>query len=441
MTRYPLALLCAFILSVLFFGCRNETSDHHVHDKATKHTRMAVSDVADAHSSLSDEDSSSATSPSNAVIDQKTIDEILTQGLPSFMTEKDVVPVDRLVLLGDADAEEQTQIQAAFDAFKKAVLAYDPDAVQWLSDDSIQYYKYMLDLTRVAVFSPMHYDRVKSKLPHGLRTNIELLKDRLSASFIEQATPEALYQTAFQQGWIGYRSFQTASIGQIKAYDRSGERYFAGDFLYQGSQADKYVLRMGFIRTPDGIHIDLTPLFIGLEQAIEQMIQSEHISAEMALQDTVLLSQQSMAPEQWRFYQNPDQGFAIKFPKPPTEQQIEPNAVFSVLDHRYGQFGVVVDHCKHDCPTGDDIRQKRYLSQNIKALQGKSPDCRHSTIGDHFVVYCKFDIPDQHATMLQATVFLSDRVFRVFNQAPSQRFDLDTAQYFLNSFRFLNHAE
>lgn len=441
MTRYINALLCVFVLSGLFLGCRNETPGNQAHDTATNTTINAKADEVSAPSSLSHDASPKAPSSPNVAFDQKTIDEILNQGLPSFMTEKDVVPVDRLVLLGDADTEEQTQIQSAFDAFQKAVLAYDPDAVRWLSDDSIQYYKYMLDLTRVAVFSPMHYDRVKSKLPHGLRTNIELLKDRLSASFIEQATPEALYRTAFQQGWIGYRSFQTASLGQIKAYDRSGERYFAGDFLYQGSQTDKYVLRMGFVRNSNGIRIDLTPLFIGLEQAIEQMIQSEHVSAETALQDTVLLSQQSMTPEQWRYYQNPDQGFAIKFPKPPTEQQIEPNAVFSVMDHRYGQFGVVVDHCKQNCPTGDDKRQKRYISQTIHDFQGKSPDCRHSSIGDHFVVYCKFDIPDQHATMLQATLFLSDRIFRIFNQAPSQRFDLDTAQYFLDSFRFLNRDE
>ena len=413
------------------WGCRQEMP-HSEHENSASKPDLKASTASNNDSSATAQKTPPAQSDH-----LKIVESVLENTLPSFMTEKDVVPVDQLVLLGDATPEEQENVKRLFEQFKTAVLEYKPDAVQYLSDDSIEYYKYMLELARVAVFSPEHYARIQAKLPYGLKTNIELIKQRLSPDFIKSATPQQLYRTAFEQGWIGYRSFQTAAVNNIKAYNRDGKRYLAGDFNYDHSQHDQFILRLGFV--PDekgGFKVDLTPLFIGIEQSIEKLIQTGQMDPDAAMLDTVEKTQQNMTPSQWPVYENQEFGFSIRFPKPPTSVKDGNTAIFSATDHRFGQFSVSIHQCDHTCPTGDEALEKRFIAQSIRALDGKDLDCRQSRVGQNHVVYCKFSIPQHHATMLKATLFLKDRIYQVFNQAPDDRFDVDVAQSFLDTFSY-----
>lgn len=422
---------------------RNTALTSQTHTEPTpsseKHGQSPTSDIKNNTDALPPSDSkpSASDSPQNSSLQGiRVVESVIENTLPSFMTPRDVVAVEQLILSGSVTPDEQKAVMLAFDQFKSAVLAYDAEAVQLLSDDSIEYYKNMLDLARVAVFSPQHYERIKTKLPYGLKTNIELLKQRISPEFIEHATPQKLYQVAFEQGWIGYRSFQTASLDNLQAYDRSGQRYLTGDFIYDKSTKDKFVLRLGFVPTPQGIKIDLTPLFVGIEQAIEQMIQSGEMDAESSFIETVSQAQQNLEQTHWPVYENKTYAFAVQFPKPPTEQTLDSKTVFTSIDHRYGQFSVIIDPCGNACPTGNDKLEKQYISKAVRELQGTHPDCRQAMVGQNHVVFCKFDVPQHDAVMMEATIFSKDRVLKAFNQAPAHRFDLDVAQTFLNSFRY-----
>ena len=429
-----------YILS-LMIGIFSTSCNHNVERSQNDDSSQVI--VADAHAPIPQIHNNNI--PQNTIPAGVRILEDATpeNTLPSFFDKSKFVQADKLVKTGYATPEEELTLRSLFRQFQTAVLTYDPNAVHFLSDSSIQYYDNLLKVVKLATFDPKSYNVTKNNIPIGVRTNAEIIKTRLSTEFIAKATPVELYQTAFQQGWIGHNTFQSASVDNFQAFDNNGKRYITADFYYDGTVKDEFVARIGFTKDTDSWKVDLLPIFMAIEKAIELKVQQGKIKPDVSIDATVQETQKNLDQDNWPPFSSNIYNFIAHFPNTPVHQN-DPKLhvdAFTVSDHRYGQFGVLIQHFDLNDPLNPyqkpDV-ERAYISNAIKSLNGSSPDCRQTTHGSDHAVYCYFDADGQTSKILIATFVTPNKSFRVFNQAPNALFNLDVAQKFIASFDYSN---
>ncbi len=364
---------------------------------------------------------------------------IVENELPSFADPTRLTQVDTPIPLGPATEEETDAVKSLFADLRARVLRYDRSATDLLGQPSFDYYQNMIEAAKFAVGAPAQYEKFVYNLPIGVRANIEMMKKRLSREFIFTTTPQGLYQLAFEQGWIGYKPFQTASLDNVQAYQKGKTRYLAADFYYEGTIKDKSITRIGFVKENDVWRVDLTPVFVAIDQAIEKRVKEANLDIEGSLDLSIEITENATSPEQWPVYTDAKLKFSAKFPKPPVTRDLTTMQIVSVMDHRYGQFIVRIINLDADSsynPAKDENAARSFLTTMHKQLGASAPDCRKANNVKDKTVYCKFDVPEQKSTVLCATVFQSERILQIMNQAPSNRFDLDVAQNFVNSLSY-----
>ena len=153
-------------VTLLFFGLllcvtscdRNTSLTSQTHTEPSpsseKHVQSPTSDTKDDMGSRPPSDSKPSASDlaqDSSLQGIRVVESVIENTLPSFMTPRDVVAVEQLILSGSVTPDEQKAVMLAFDQFRSAVLAYDAEAVQLLSDDSIEYYKNMLTVVTINI--------------------------------------------------------------------------------------------------------------------------------------------------------------------------------------------------------------------------------------------------------------------------------------------------
>ena len=160
---------------------------------------------------------------------------------------------------------------------------------------------------------------------------------------------------------------------------------------------------------------------------------------EESIKLTVDENEKSLQPDQWPVHTEDELQFSAKFPKTPVRQTEDKTSVISAMDHRYGQFMVIVNSYSPGDklnPSTDIRMEKLFIKNMLQEFGAAAPDCRQAPINTTRVVYCKFDVPAEKSTVLVASIFLPERTLRILNQAPSDSFNLDVAQMFVNSLEF-----
>ncbi len=369
----------------------------------------------------------------------RIVETTVQNNLPSFIDGDKLIGPAQPTLLGRATVNEEIEIRKVFFAFRDSLLAYDPNTVNYLAKPSLEYYDYLIQVAKLAAFNHDEYEKTKRNIPIGVRTNAEIILARLSPEFIKTTTPEQLYRLAFKEGWIGHKTFQSASIDNIQAFDNKGSRYITGDFYYEGTVKDEFVARIAFVLENDVWKVDLMPIFIAIEQAIENHVQQGKLNPEAVAADAVEATQKNLAQDNWPLYTSAVYKFSVRFPKSPLIQKDNAIDVLTASDHRYGQFGVMIEYFDKDDPKNPYAQpeiERKYISQFVFGLGAQKPDCRPTTHKQDKAVYCLFKVPEQNATMLVATFISETRTFRVFNQAPDSMFNLDVAQKFVSTFDY-----
>jgi len=342
--------------------------------------------------------------------------------------------------LGPVTAEEKKAIQSVFRNFKVAVLSYKgTTATRYLAQSSLTYYAHLLTAARTALNSPKDFERLSPQLSPALRANIAVIIERLSYDFIMKATPEALYEVAFNQGWIGYQTFQTASLDNLQAFDANGKRYVTGDLYYEGTIDDKHITRLGFWHEDDTWRIDLTTIFVAVDQAIQTMINKDGLDADALVKEAIQDSQARLLPQNWPPFISKTDSFTVRFPRDPLYEEVHHEGVYSAQHHRYGQFLVNVsrlDPSDLNSPYHHPETRKTVVTDWLMALGSDKPDCSQRITESFVTVQCAFSIPQEHTRGLATWVFNPQHRYLIANYGRDTQFDLETAQHFIHSFAF-----
>ena len=341
--------------------------------------------------------------------------------------------------VGDATPEEIAQIRDVFATFRGHVMAYRGDeAAQMLSESSLQYYEKLIRTARTAIHHPDDYRVLSPHLSPSVRTTVELMKSRLSADFLDTATPTAVYATAFKQGWIGYKSMTTASLGQFAAYDNMGKRYVTADFYYAGTFDDKLIMRIAFVKENGAWKVDLVPIFIAVDQTIRDFIEEKQLNEELSLEKTVQDSQDALEPAQWKMYSYQQGHFAIRFPRPPEIHDEATERVFTSSHYRYGQFVVIASTYPNtpDSPKNNKTARDRAIVSFLHPMGASRPECSSSTLDGDMIVRCNVTFPSHESRGIAVWVFADERQYVLFNQARNDAFSDQAAKAFLDSFTY-----
>lgn len=350
--------------------------------------------------------------------------------------EIDLPPVPDFMAVNEAD---RAALREVFSEFKRNVQAYrGREAAQMLSASSLQYYEKLLETARIALHRPRDYEAIAQKLSPSIRTNVELILSRLSAEFIESADAVALYEVAFNQGWIGYKTLSTASIDNFTSYQYRGHRYITADFYYEGTVEDRQVMRIAFVRENDAWKVDLTPILVAVDQTIQKFAASTGADADLSLQRTVDNAQKSLEPENWSVYTQKNDGFSIKFPREPMRFEDGETHIYTSQHYRYGQFDVRTRAFRLSEVPAD--AQKKAVDREImaflKPIGAGTPSCRQEIAENYRTIRCAFEVASHDSQGVAVWVFASDRVYLLFNLARRSSFHPDVASKFLGSFAF-----
>jgi hypothetical protein len=344
-------------------------------------------------------------------------------------------------LIGDADLDLQNQVQSVFDAFRNAVLHYDgSEAVSYLSSSSIDYYANVLSAARLLLHDSNNYNRFESKLPPTVKTTARIAASRLSKSFIDQATPEQLYEIAFKQGWIGYKSLSTARLEHFNLYEKNGDQYILADFIYGGTSTDNVQNRVGFQYEKNRWKIDLVPLYVAIDIAIDQMIEQKNLDKNDIFHASVSDSEDQLNSDIWPVYTNQTNMFSVRFPKTPVENVSNDSHIYTASHHRFGQFGVKVEpYTKSDDPVKDKQIRDLSLKSFLVPLGSAKPTCNAGDLdnGKNIVIKCDFEIPDKQSRGKAVWIFTPSKQYLLFNIARTDQYDDKSAVSFVESFSFL----
>ena len=343
----------------------------------------------------------------------------------------------------DAGAASDDEVKAArevFSAFKAAVLAYrGKEVVPLLSENTISYYKLLLAAARSAVHVPDEYVRMEKDLTISAKMNVKVMLKRLSPEFIDTVTPEKLCETAFNQGWVGYKTLTTASVDRIHAYEQNGKRYLTGDFYYAGTIEDKRVIRVGFQQEGGVWKIDLMPLFMNIDTSVGMYAFKHHYDLDPSIDFTIEESEKALEPGQWKVAAFPGDAFGVKFPRAPLFAQDEDEKIYTSSHYKYGQFDVRIKfYPENDSQSPFHIKGARDhdISAFIKGIGANPPLCRMNMINDDTVIQCDFEVPDKNSEGTAVWIFTKDRRYLLFNIARKDSFSRDAAGEFIESFSF-----
>ncbi len=341
---------------------------------------------------------------------------------------------------GDASEEEKKAARETFSAFKSAVLAYrGSEVVPLLSENTISYYKLLLAAARSAIHVPDEYVRMEKDLTISARMNVKVMLKRLSAEFIDTATPEKLCETAFNQGWVGYKTLTTASVDRIHAYEQNGKRYLTGDFYYAGTVEDKRVIRIGFQQENGVWKIDLMPLFMNIDKSVGMYAFKHNFDLDPSIDLTVEESEKALEPAQWKVSAFPNDAFGVKFPRAPLFAQDEHEKIYTSSHYKYGQFDVRIKaYPENDSrsPFYLKVARDQDISAFIKGIGANPPMCRMNMIKNDTVIQCDFEVPEKSSEGTAVWIFTRDRRYLLFNIARKGAFNRDAAGEFIESFSF-----
>lgn len=345
--------------------------------------------------------------------------------------------LDKSIHKGKLDPERASDVRKTFDEFKRAIGRYDgKTASAMLARESLDYYANILETLKLKVFQPDNYKALEDRIPTSVRTNVDIMAQRLSPQFIAQATPIKLYETAFDQGWIGYQSMQSASIDDLQLYDRDGQEYVLADFLTSGSFRDKLWARIGFYYQGDSWKIDLVPIFITVQKSIDDFIIQNFYHPDASIEGTVRETVESSNPGQWRRFVYKKDGFAAKFPRVPLYSEDSGWRIYTSMHHLFGQFDVRVrdyDNDQSQLYTSPDMR-KSYIYGNLSAIDAQSIRCRDLADGEVKIVMCNFDVTQKSSTGKTIWYFTPNHVYLLLNIAPTASYSEDSAVAFAEGF-------
>lgn len=357
-----------------------------------------------------------------------------TEGMPAKPTVDDT---RRATLVGSPDERLKAQIRETFQTFRQAVLRYDgKTASSMIARESLDYYANILESLRIKFETPDTYRMIETKMPTSVRTTVEIMSKRLTSSYAKTATPLKLYQTAFEQGWIGYRSMQTASIDDLKLYDREGQEYVLADFYTAGTVRDKVWARMGFAFEDGAWKIDLMPIFATVQRSIDDYVAKNFVDPEWGIEETARETVESSQPDQWLPYTYKRDGFGAKFPRDPLYAEEGGWRIYSSMHHILGQFDVRVrDYGEaQDAIYATPELQKQYIASNLKTIGAQSIRCRDAESGGVRIVTCNFAVPSQHALGKTVWYFAPQRIYLLFNIANESNYSEDAAASFAQGF-------
>ena len=359
------------------------------------------------------------------------------------LTRPGIVRLNEYVNDGFAPQDVQNNIRSCFNDFKTAVGTYQgKTAADMMSDSSLEYYQNVLLAARTAIHNPNDYQVLSKKFPPSVKTLSTILTKRMSAEFIDSATPLQLYETGFSQGWIGYKSIASASLDNIIAYHKDNQKYYTADFYYEHTVDDGYVMSIGFVFQNDKCRIDLVPLFSGIDQVIEKYIDKKNLNPDEMFENTMETSESALDPNNWPPYPAEQDNFVAYFPKTPISSKTVSEHVYTALDHRFGQFTVVVTYYTpgEDTPYYQKSLRDQAIMSFLTPIHAEKPACTAGMINRDTLIKCDFTISAQDAKGKAVWVFSNDRQYLITNIARSNQFKDEVASQFIEKFNYFPNS-
>lgn len=349
---------------------------------------------------------------------------------------------DQIIPQGRADEATRQAIRDTFAQFKHEVLAYHgKNAANMLSDNSIEYYRNVLEAARMRIDYPALYQKTKQRLSISIQTLVELMVSRLTTNYIRTTDARHLYETAFQQGWIGYQSMLTASLDHFERYTYNGHPYVMADFYTENSYKQNKMTRIGFIEQNGEWKIDIVPVFVSVERDINTFVVEQVVSPQTSMQATIESSNADLNdPEKWQWYTYAADGFGIKFPRRPLFGLDNDMRVYTAHHHQYGQFDVrttAFDPNDDLNPFRHPQLRKQRMVAFLRLLGSELPSCREDQAGEMTVIRCDFKVPAHQSVGKGVWIYARDREYLILNLAREDRYDDNIAAAFVSSFGLL----
>lgn len=366
-------------------------------------------------------------------MDVKTTTEILGQ-----KTVSDEAVKDEAVKIGEVDPDDKKAVRDLFARFKQAVGRYDgKTASALLSHESLEHYQNLLDAISVRIETPELYEMFEKRLPIASRLTAEIMLKRLKPEFLLNATPQSLYEVAFNHGWIGYRSMLTASIDNMVRYEKGGKPYILADFYTEGTIRDTVWARIGFSREGDQWRIDLVPIFISVQKSVNDYTRSHVADVEGAIEKTVEESTKSLDPKNWKPFSVKGQ-FSVHFPRQPLLAKDGNWTIYTSQHSVYGQFDVRIraydSESMRDSMVLHSENQRVYIYEMLKTMGAEEIQCRDVGAPALPIVVCNFEVPSRESRGKSMWVFDSKALFLVWNIATKHAYSEDVAVGFVSSF-------
>ena len=349
-------------------------------------------------------------------------------------------PALKLKEIGEVAPEEKETLRGVFASFKTAVLSYKgEEAAAMMSESSLEYYENLLTGVRMSVFQPEEFKVIEPRLSPTNRATIQIMAERLSASFIAKANAQKLYETAFKQGWIGYKTLQTASVDYMRLFDDNGKRYVMADFYYAGTLKDKNLNQIGFVYENGGWKIDLVPLFLILDENIQKAMKEKHLDTDLSIDMTVDGTREALEPNAWKLAKYDKDNFIAGFPRAPLFTDDNGQHIYTSQHHIYGQFDVRVSYYDGTNP-GSPYQVKAARDQVIlgflNPLGVKSPQCMQKVIENDIMIKCDFTMNEPPSQGKSVWFFTKDRVYHLFNLARADKYNDEAAAVFMQRFAY-----
>lgn len=404
------------ILSAVLFAAFSLTACHSAQNNTTSH----------------DTDSST---PQGETRDNANVKPAIEKELTDYLK-----PDDSMKDMGQASKEDAQTIREVYQQFKNAVLGYHgKEAAAMMSDASLKYYALHLELARLAIHHSEEYKVIEEDLTATIHATISLMKERLSSEFIDSATPQQLYETAFSQGWIGYHTLSTASIDNIHVYDNQGVHYYTGDFYYAGTLKDNRVMRIGFIFENNAWKVDLMPIFIDLDQTVERYFFKTRADRESSVESSIKDTNSALAPQNWKPSVHKNDAFAVNFPRAPLYAETDLEHIYTSQDYRYGQFDVRIKYypeSDNESPYYQKAARDLDIMTFLKPLGAENQTCSIHQISQDTMIKCDFQIPSHESRAKAIWLFTTDRRYLLFNLARNDQYSDEAAAIFMKSFSY-----
>ena len=234
------------------------------------------------------------------------------------------------------------------------------------------------------------------------------------------------------------------SLEHLEIYEKNGDRYILADFIYEGTSKDNVKNRIGFQFEKNSWKIDLVPLYVAIDLAIDHMIEQKKLDKNDIFEATVADSEEQFNSDIWPVYNNKTDLFSVRFPKTPIENDSGDIHVYTASHHRYGQFGVKIEpYTKSDDPVRSKAEHDAALKSFLVPMGSTKPACNAGELnnGRDTVIKCDFEIPDKQSRGKAVWIFTPDKQYLLFNIARTEQYDDKAAVSFVESFSFGEMAE